>query len=115
MITEKEFQEALKIVNSYIEQLNNDIIIKQNIVAEFSKTNILEWIKEKKKTLPKVTNNHTRLFNVLEEVYKDKDHPVWGAEFIEDVVNLYKYRNSSKKIESLFEELISMDSNQADA
>lgn len=109
MITEKEFQEALKIVNLYIEQLNNDIIIKQNIVANFSKTNILDWIKEKKKTLPKVTSNHTRLFNILIGIYN-----VWNVEFIEDVLNLHKFRNSSKKTESLFYELISMDSKEAD-
>lgn len=115
MITKKEFQEALKIVNSYIEQLNNDIIIKENIVSDFSKTNILEWIKEKTKQLPKITNNHTRLFNVLKSIYKSEYND--KLEFIEDVkeVELSRYRGSSDKIQVLFDELYSMDSYEADA
>lgn len=111
MITEKEFKEALKIVNLYVEQLNNDIIIKQNIVDDFSKTTISDWIYKKRTSLKTVTNNHTRLFNIL------KDNFDYKIDFIEDVRNyeISRFRNSSNKIQMLFDELYFGDSNQADA
>ena len=105
MITEKEFKEALNIVNLYMVQLNNDIIIKESIVCNFTKTDILFWIKQKSKTLPKVTNNHTRLFNILKNIYNSKYSD--RLEFIEDLktVDLSRYRGSSSKIQILFDEI----------
>ncbi len=111
MITEKEFEEAFKIVNLYVEQLNNDIIIKQNIVDNFSKTNISDWIYKKRTSLKTVTNNHTRLFNILKANFDYK------IDFIEDVrvYEFERFKNSSNKIQILFDELYLGDSNEADA
>lgn len=61
MITENEFQKALKIVNEYILQLNNEVILKEN---KINKTLISDWIiKQKKKS--NLNHAHTRLFNCL--------------------------------------------------
>lgn len=115
MVTEKKFQEALIIVNKYIEQLNIVIIEKDNVIKNYSKTNILEWIKLKSKSLEKITTNHTRLFNVLKKIYKSKYND--QVEFIEDLkeVELSKYRGSSAKIQMLFDELYFKDSSEVDA
>ena len=61
--------------------------------------------KKKNKTLPKVTNNHTRLFNVLKNIYNSKYSD--RLEFIEDLknVDLSSYRGSSSKIQILFDEI----------
>jgi hypothetical protein len=105
MITEKEFQDALKIVNEYVFQLNSKIEEKQTALSNFSKTTIIDWVENEKRKLSKKDNNYTRLFNVLLSIDE--------LEFIEDVkkVDLSRYRNSSDKIHILFHDILS----QADA
>ena len=101
IISEKEFQESLLIVNSYITQLNNKIIGVENS----KKTSILDWIKLKKLNLPKITNQHTRLFSVLENIYYSKYSD--KEEFIENLKNtdFNKYRNSGKITQKIFNDL----------
>jgi septal ring factor EnvC (AmiA/AmiB activator) len=112
MITEKEFQEALIIVNEYISQLNSKIEEKQTTLSNFNKTTIIDWIaNEERKLGGKKDRNKTRLFNVLRAIYSSDYSD--KLEFIEDVkkVNLSRYRNSSDKIHNLFHDMLS----QADA
>ena len=107
MISEKEFQEALIIVNSYIKQVNDEIVQKQNRLEDFEKTDILKWIDIQKKILGKWDSSHTRLFNILQGIYEDGGG--WHRmEFVEDVLKerLSIYRNSSEKVELLFREMM---------
>ena len=108
-ITEKEFQEALKIVNEYVLQLNYKIEEKQTALSNFSKTNIIDWIEKQRSKLGKKDNNCTRLFNVLQSIYNSEYSD--RLEFIEDVkkVDLSRYRNSSDKIHILFHDMILQD------
>ena len=111
MITEKEFQDALKIVNEYVFQLNSKIEEKQTALSNFSKTTIIDWIENEKRKMGKKDNNRTRLFNILLSIYNSEYSD--KLEFIEDVkkVDLSRYRNSSDKIHILFHDMLS----QADA
>jgi hypothetical protein len=104
MITEKEFQEALKIVNEYIIQLNSKIIEKETNLSNFNKTKIIDWVENERRKLTKKDHNFTRLFNVLLTI-----NNIDRLEFIEDVmkVDLSTYRNSSKNVHNLFHYLIS--------
>ena len=111
MITEEKFQEALKVVNEYILQLNSTIEKKQTELSNFSKTTIFDWVEIQKRKLGKKDTNCTRLFNVLLSIYNSEYYD--KLEFIEDVkkVDLSRYRNSSDKIHILFHDMLS----QADA
>jgi hypothetical protein len=104
MITEKEFQEALKIVNEYIIQLNSKIKEKETNLSNFNKTKIIDWVENERRKLTKKDHNYTRLFNVLLTI-----NNIDRLEFIEDVmkVDLSTYRNSSKNVHNLFHYLIS--------
>ena len=107
MITEKEFQEALKIVNEYIIQLNSKINEKETNLSNFNKTKIIDWVENEKRKLTKKDHNYTRLFNVLLTI--NNNNYFDRLEFIEDVmkVDLSTYRNSSKNVHNLFHYLIS--------
>ena len=111
MITEKEFQEALKIVNLYVEQLK--ATIKENLIAvnNIKNTPILDWIREQKKRND-LNSNHTRLFSFLEYAKKEYEY-----EYIEDFkdLDISKFSNVGKKTRDAFNHLFFVDSNEADA
>lgn len=110
MITEIEFQEALKIVNLYIEQLS--LKIAENIIAinNIKKTPILDWIRYQKKRND-LNSSHTRLFSFLEYAVIEYEYV-----YIEDLkdVDLSRFRNSGKKTQEAFNQLFFGDSNEAE-
>lgn len=89
--TEKEFQEALVVVNAYIDNLNDK-------AKKINKTPIADWVIRHRLVCPKSVIA-TRLFNAL------MDYSKWElAECIEDV-NIKRVRNIGVQCENLFNEL----------
>ena len=107
MITEKEFQEALKIVNEYVSQLNNTITQMDD---KIKKTPIAEWITAQKMK-NNLNNNHTRLFSFLNYILTED----YDYKYIQDFenVDLSRFRNAGKKTQEAFNELYYGYSNQA--
>jgi len=109
MITEKEFQEALKTVNEYILQLNNEVALKEN---KINKTLIPEWI-IKQKNKSNLNHTHTRLFNCLVALQCEE------YKYIEDVLAVVdptkRFRNFGQTSVTALKELYFGDSNEADA
>ena len=99
MITEQEFQEALKIVNLYIEQLNETILKKD---SEINKTLISDWIIEQQNK-GNLTSVQTRMLNCLNS-FKRED-----CKYIEDFLALRnperRIRNFGAKSRAAFNEL----------
>ena len=91
MITRKDYNEALDVVEAYHKQL----FTCSDSLRDYGKTKILDWDKLKECS--------TRLYNVLTEM----SQPHYEIEYIEDFTSstFLKHRNAGKKSWMEFERL----------
>lgn len=90
-ITEQEFQKALIVVNTYIDNLNKNARVPKQ------KTTITDWINYQIKVCDKMTGIHNRLFNALNQ------HLVYWT-YIEDI-EIKKIAGVGKQTIDLFNQL----------